>query len=181
MTAKRSSSRRSQLEKEIAELHELAFAAPVDSPFPDATYLEIERDSVIRARVLLDCAMVEEFTALIIMDHVLADSPKWNEIKYFGRIKRYHVFYDNVLGRLPARYKVAVARKFTRIPKNILKTIQRMLALRDVFAHVHTLDYTKERDLDYKGKSILSKAGFKSYIQDSRDAIAFLVEKTNVL
>ena len=181
MTAKHSSNRRSQLEKDIVELRELAFAPPDDLPFSDATYLEIERDSIIRARVLLDCAMVEELTALIIMDHVLADSPKWNDIKYFGRIKRYHVFYDDILGRLPARYKLAVVRKFIRIPKNILKTIQRMLALRDVFAHVYTLDYTKERDLDYKGKSILSKAGFKSYIQDSRDVITFLVEKSKVL
>jgi len=169
------------LEKQIAELRELAFAAPDHSPFPDAVYLAIERDSVIRARVLLDCAMVEELTALIIMDHVLTDSSKWNEIEYFGRIKRYRVFYDDILGRLPARYKVAVARKFTHIPKNILKTVQRMLALRDVFAHVYTLDYTKKRDLDYKGKNILSKAGFKSYMQDSSDAIVFLVEMSKIL
>jgi hypothetical protein len=125
--------------------------------------------------------MVEEVTAIIIMDHVLDDSPKWNQIKYFGRIKKYHVLYGDVLGRLPARHKLAVAKKFIRIPKTISNTIQRMFALRDVFAHVRTLDYSKRRDLDYKGENILSEAGFQSYMQDSSDAVAFLVEKSSVL
>lgn len=181
MTGKRSSSRRSRLEREIEELRELAFSSPDDSVFPDATYLEIERDSVVRARVLLDCGMLEELMALIIMDHILADCSKWNEIEYFGRIKKYYVFYDDILGRLPARHKMSVVRKFIRIPKSISKTIGRMLALRDVFAHVYTLDYTKTRDLDYKGLNILSKAGFKSYIEDATDVIAFLVKKAKIL
>jgi hypothetical protein len=173
--------RSERLKNEIKELRRIAFEAPKESPFPDAEYLEIERDSIVRARVLLDCAMVEEVTAIIIMDHVLDDSTKWNQIKYFGRIKKYSVLFDDVLGRLPARHKLAVVKKFIRIPKNISNTIQRMLALRDIFAHVCTLDYTKRRDIDYKGKSILSEAGFQSYVQDSSDAIAFLVEKSSVL
>jgi hypothetical protein len=115
------------------------------------------------------------------MDHVLDDSPKWNQIRYFGRIKKYHMLYDEVLGRLPARYKLAIAKKFIRLPKTISKIIQRILALRDVFAHVRILDHSKRRDLDYKGENILSEAGFQSYMQDSSDAIAFLVKKSVVL
>ena len=169
------------LKNEIKELRKIAFGAPKNSPFPYSEYLEIERDSIVRARILLDCAMVEEVIAVIIMDHVLDDSPKWNQIKYFGRIKRHRVLYDDVLGRLPARYKLSVAKKFIGIPKTISKTIQRMLALRDVFAHVRTLDYTKRRQLDYKGKNILSTAGFQSYMQNSSDAVKFLIEKSSVL
>lgn len=137
---KRRSRRRSRMEREIAELRALAFSPPDDSDIPDATYLEIKRDSVVRARVLLDCSMAEELMALIIMNHILVDCPKWNEIEYFGRIKRYYVFYDDILGRLPARHKMSVVRKFIRVPKSISKTVGRMLALRDVFAHVRTLD-----------------------------------------
>jgi hypothetical protein len=173
--------RSDRLKKEITELRKIAFGAPKHSPFSEAEYLEIERDSIVRARVLLDCAMVEEVTAIIIMDHVLDDSPKWNQVKYFGCTKKYHVLYDEVLGRLPARYKLAVVKKFIRIPKTISKTIQRMLGLRDVFAHVRTLDYSKRRNLGYKGKNILSEAGCQSYMQDSSDAVAFLVEKSGVL
>jgi hypothetical protein len=173
--------RSTRLKREIAELRELAFGAPDDSPFPEALYDEIERDSIIRARVLLDCALVEELTALAIMHFVLVDSEKWRKVKYFGRIKRYHIFYDDVLGRLPARYKVAVVKKFTRVPKNISKTIERMLALRDLFAHVHTVDYKKKQGLEYKGESILSKAGFQSYMKDSSSVMSYLVKTSKVL
>ncbi len=175
------SARSDRLKKEIEELRMIAFGAPEHSPFSEADYLDIERESIVRARVLLDCAMVEEVTAVIIMDHVLDDSPKWNQIKYFGRIKKYRVLFDDVLGRLPARYKLAVAKKFIRIPKAISKTIQRTLALRDLFAHVRTLDYSKRTDLEYKGDNILSETGFRTYMQDSCEAVAFLIEKSSVL
>jgi len=111
---------------------------------------------------------------------VLTDCPKWNRIKYFGRIKRYYIFFDDILGRLPARHKMAVVKKFIHVPKGISKTVERMLALRDVFAHVRTLDYNKKKGLDYKGQSILSKNGFESYMKDSTDVIAFMIKKTNV-
>jgi len=76
---------------------------------------------------------------------------------------------------------MAVTKKFIRIPKEISETIQRMLALRDVFAHVRTLDNTKRSALLYKGNSILSKSGFQSYLQDSIEAVAFLIRKSSVL
>lgn len=180
MKSKRTS-RSDRLKKEIEELRTIAFGAPEHLPFSESDYLEIERESIVRARVLLDCAMVEEATAIIIMDHLLDDSPKWQQIEYFGRIKRYRVLYEDVLGRLPARHKLAITKKFIRIPKNIADTIQRMLALRDIFAHVRTLDYTKQKSLLYKGNNVLSKAGFQSYVQDSINAVGFLIEKSGVV
>lgn len=181
MTKKPRSNRRSCLEKEVVEMRELAFSRPEDSPFPEADYLEIERESVVRARVLLDCAMLEEAAAIIIMDHVLADCPKWHEIEYFGRIKRYRILYDDILGRVPARHKMRVVAKFIRLPKKISHAAERMLALRDLLAHVRTLDYTRKQALQYKGQSILSKPGFESYLKDSTHVVASLIEKSSVL
>jgi len=180
MKGKRHSSHSSRLKREIADLRKLAFARPKHSTIPDSEYLEIERDSVIRGRVLLDCALLEEVAAIIIMNHLLVDCPKWGERKYFGRIKRYMIFYDDILGRLPARHKMLVVRKFMHVPKAIWEKADRMLALRDLFAHVRTLDYTKRRALNYKGQSILSKGGFKSYLEGSTDVVTFLIEKSGV-
>lgn len=180
MRGKRRSNCNSRLKREIAELRKLAFARPEHSTIPDSEYLKVERDSVVRARVLLDCALLEEAAAIIIMDHVLADCPKWNKVKYFGRIKRYHIFYDDILGRLPARHKMLVVRNFIHMPNNIFEKANRMLAFRDLFAHVRTLDYTRKRALNYKGQGILSKGGFESYLQDSIDVVCFLIEKTGV-
>ena len=171
-----------KLQREIEKLGIVAFGPPEESSsFRESDYLEMQREGIIRARVLLDCAIIEEITAIIIMDHILDDCSKWNQTNYFGRIKKYRVLYDDVLGRLPARHKLAVVKKFIRIPKAIYKTIERMLALRDLFAHVATLDYTKRKALKYRGNNILSEAGFRSYIQDSREAIAFLIKKSSVL
>jgi len=119
--------------------------------------------------------------ALIIMNYVLADCPKWHQIKYFGRIKKYRVFYDHILGRLPARHKTSVVKKFIRLPKGVSKTLDRMLALRDVFAHVYTLDYSKTRDLNYKGQSVLSVAGFEAYLHDSTEVVEFFARRANIL
>ncbi len=181
MTAKRRTERYRRIERQIVEMRELAFGRQQNSRYPDADYLEIERDSIVRARVLLDCALVEEMSALIIMNHVLASDSKFNEITYFGRIKRYHVLYDQVLGRLPARFKMSVVRKFIRVPRQVSQTVERMLALRDVFAHVCTLDYNQRRNLEYKGQNILSTAGFAAYVHDSRDGTAFLIGRSRVL
>jgi hypothetical protein len=181
LVKRKRSARSDRLKKQIEDLRRIAFGAPEPSPFPETDYLEIERESIVRARVLLDCAMIEEVTAIIIMDHVLTDSPKWSQTEYFGRIKRYRVLYDDVLGRLPARHKLTVAKKFIRIPNSTSVTIQRMLALRDIFAHVRTLDYSRRRDLEYKGSDILTEAGFRSYMKDSSGAIAFLIGKSSIL
>jgi hypothetical protein len=181
MTAKRQTARYKRIERQIADMRELAFGRPENSPYSDADYLEIERDSIVRARVLLDCALVEEMSALIIMNHVLASDPKFNETTFFGRLKRYYVFYDDVLGRLPARFKMSVVKKFIRVPRQVSQTVERMLALRDVFAHVCTLDYSRRKNLEYKGHNILSETGFAAYVDDSRDATAFLIEHSRVL
>src|SRR5712691_6024040 len=89
--------------------------------------------------------------------------------------------YDDVLGRLPARFKMSVVKKFIRVPRQVSQTVERMLALRDVFAHVCTLDYNRQRNLEYKGPNILSETGFAAYVHDSRDATAFLIEHSRVL
>ena len=168
--------RSNRLKKEIEALRMRAFGMPENTPIPEADYLELERDSIVRARVLIDCAMVEEVTAIIIMDHVLDDSPKWNQVKYFGRIKKYRVLYDDVLGRLPARYKLGVVKKFIRIPKNISRTIQRMLALRDVFAHVRTLDYSHQELVNLPiDKKTLYKVVVSSRIKENQ--VRQIVEK----
>jgi hypothetical protein len=162
-------------------MRELAFAAPKDGIFPESTYLQIEKSAVVRARIIMDCALIEEVTALMIMNYILSDSPKWNKIEYFGRIKRYRLFFDEVLARLTSRNKINVVKKFTKIPRRLAETLQRMFALRDMLAHVCTFDYSDKRALQYKGKNILSLDGFQSYIEDSNKLIVSLMEKARVV
>jgi hypothetical protein len=162
-------------------MRELAFPSPSGGGDLDIASLEIERDAIVRARVLLDCALIEELTALIIMNFLLSDSPRWRKIKYFGRIKRYHLFYDSVLARLSGRQKFAVVKKIIDLPRDIRATVDRMFALRDVLAHVYTFDSSGNRALEYKGKGVLTKAGFASYVGDSSRVISWLMRKYHLL
>ncbi len=59
------SSRAKKPKKEIEELRTMAFGAPEHSLFRGAEYLEIEQESIVRPRVLLDYVMIEEATAII--------------------------------------------------------------------------------------------------------------------
>jgi hypothetical protein len=63
MTTKRQTARYKRIERQIADMRELAFGRPKDSPLSDANYLEVDRESIVRVRVLLDCALVEEISA----------------------------------------------------------------------------------------------------------------------
>jgi hypothetical protein len=158
MKQKLPSNRRSvRLQKQIEELREIAFKAQAGRHSSDSIYLEMERDSVVRARILLDASMAEELLALAIMHQILADCKGFRELKYFGRTKKYRVFFADILGRVPARHKMTVLKKFIQIPKAVRETVDRMLALRDLFAHVCTLDYGRQRELMYNGHSVLTR------------------------
>src|SRR5574341_585874 len=110
------------------------------------------------------------------MNYILSDSPKWNQIKYFGRIKRYSLFYHEVLSRLTSRQKITVVKRITTVPRILLNTIARIFALKDILSHVYTFDYTNKRALQYKGMNVLAVDGFKSYLEDSHEVIVFLVK-----
>lgn len=172
--------KRTVLEQEIAHMREIAFSGPPGTPAQDLTYLEIEREAIVRARIIMDCACFEEAAAIAIMDCALRDSPKWNSIRYFGRIKRYSILYG-ALGRLSAREKLAAVRKLKRMPPEIWKTLERAFALRNALAHVYTFDYSNLRRLQYKGQSVLSLAGFQSYTSDSYQALQFLLRTAGLL
>ena len=181
MAKRKSLSRHAHLRRELEQIRGLAFSAPEGTSHKNTVYLEIERGALIRARILLDCAILEELWALMIMNYTLTDSPKWNERKYFGRVKRYVLFYQEILGRLPAHQKMVVVKKVARVPKSIAKIAERMLALRNILSHVYTVDYTNKRALQYNGHSILTLPGFESYVEDSSRVVSYFIEAANVL
>jgi hypothetical protein len=181
MSAARLISNRSRKVHEIAELRELAFPAPRANAPLWSVRLEIEKGAVVRARVLLDSALVEELAALMIMHYVLDDCDRWRQLRYFGRVKKYRVLYEDALGRLPARQKLAIVRKFAFVPRAHVTAITRILALRDVLAHVYTFSGSNTRALHYKGHSVFGRPGLDLYVQDASAVIDWLLRKVRLL
>jgi hypothetical protein len=130
---------RDRLVAELAEFREIAFPTPPKGHHFERALLISAKNAVVIGRVLMDCALIEELSALVLMHYWLAKDRVFMGRLYFGRIKRYKSLSD-ALGRLPARQKMATLRKVTRVPKSVASNIDRMLAIRDVFAHVRTIE-----------------------------------------
>jgi hypothetical protein len=144
---------RDRLLAEIADFREAAFPQAAGHDAATLAALEMERGAVVRGRILSDCALMEELAALVIMHYVLSDCPRFTRLKYFGRIKKYRLFYEDVLGRLTARQKLAFLRKTAPVPKSVAGTVERMLALRDLLAHVLTIEDHAD-SVKWKGTSV---------------------------
>jgi len=166
-----------QLQGEIERIKNTAYKFRGDDCANRITVLKMERDAIIRSRVLLDCLMIEEVMSLIIMDYVLHDSPKWKSIKYFGRIKRYRLLYDKILTYIPPFQKLNILKDIINLPRNIERILRRIFNLRNVLAHVFTIDYTKEQEVEYAGRTIFDVDGFEKYVEEANQSAIFLFDK----
>jgi len=171
------SKKEKKLQEEIELIKDIAYKFKGDAHTNRITTLQMERDTLIRSRVLFDCLMIEEAMSLIIMDYVLQDSPKWKNIKYFGRIKRYRMLYDKVLAHIPPFQKLSMLKEIIDLPPNIHKILRRIFGLRNVLAHVFTIDYTKEQEVEYAGRTIFNVDAFVKYVEQANQAIIFLFDK----
>ena len=144
--------------------------------------LELEKQEMIRAQILLDSTMIEEAINILIMSIILKDSEQFKNIEFFGRIKRFVVFYDDILGRIFGQQKLDIVNRFRRIPREIEKTTRSIFNLRNLFAHVFTVsDYTKAKRLNYKGQSILEIETFKQYHKDAQRAKDYFIKRAGIL
>ena len=147
----------------------------------DKYTLELEKEKLIKGQVLSDCTVIEEAMSVLIMDYILKDSKKWKEIDYFGRIKRFLLLYDEILGHIPPFQKLNIVRKIIRIPKKIENTTLKVFNLRNVFSHSFTLDYTKRKRILYDGVSILNPVNFEKYFNDSVEAKRFFIKRAKIV
>ena len=71
---------------------------------------------------------------------------------------------------------MTAVKSIAKPPKAVVSTVERMLALRDVLAHVHTINPDHAATI-YKGHSIFSKAGLEIYSEDAHMSIVWLLDK----
>jgi hypothetical protein len=143
--------------------------------------LEKEKEKLIEIQIISDCTLIEEAMNIIIMKHILKDSKSWRETRYFGRIKRFMILYDDILGHIFPFQKINIVKKFLPIPRKIESTTRNIFDLRNVFAHHHTIDYTKKRRILYDGMSIFDINNFEKYWNDSIDVKRYFIRRSGVL
>jgi len=169
-----------KLRYEINELNKFILGHLATGKF-EKDALQKEKEKLIEIQIISDCTLIEEFMNIIIMRHVLKDSKSWRKIRYFGRIKRFMILYDDILGHISPFQKINIVKKFSPIPRKIESTTRNIFDLRNVFAHHHTIDYTKKRRILYDGVSIFDINNFKKYWDNSIDAKRFFIRRSGVL
>jgi len=176
----RSSPKIKRLRQEIEEIRKL-----FDESIPKGKFhedaLQIEKEKMIKSQVISDCTLVEEVLSIIIMDHILKDSKRWREVKYFGRTKRFRMLYDEILGRISPFQKIEIVKQLIKLPHKIESTTRKIFDLRNLFAHTYTLDYTKKRKILYNGVNIFDVENFKKYWDDSIDMKRFFIRRSKIL
>jgi hypothetical protein len=143
--------------------------------------LKMEKEKLIRSQVISDCTLIEELIGLAIMNEILEDSKSWRTIKYFGRIKRFRIFSDEILALISPFRKLDILKKLTFIPHKTEKLTRKIFDLRNLFAHTFTLDYSKAEKILYNGVSIFEISNFKKYCEDSTGVIRFFLRRSKVL
>jgi hypothetical protein len=168
--------KRKKLLADIQQIRKIAF----DSNYEATTVLELERERLIRMRILEDCLTIEESISILIMNSILMDSAKWKKLKYFGHIKRFNVFFTEILGYLFSFQKLAILKRLMEIPKKIEKTTRRIIALRNTFSHAATFAYSDVKKINYGDGSIFDTCIFEKYVRDSNMVIEFFLKKMRV-
>jgi len=169
-----------KLRQEIDELYKFILGHLATGEF-EKDALDKEKEKLIEIQIISDCTLIEEAMNIIIMKHILRDSKSWQKIRYFGRIKRFMILYDEILGHISPFQKINIVKKFSPIPKKIESATHKIFNLRNVFAHHHTIDYTKKRRILYDGMSIFDINNFKKYWDDSIGAKCFFIRRSGVL
>lgn len=172
----RTTQKRKKLLADIQQIKKIAF----ESNYEATTVLELERERLIRMRILEDCLAIEESMSILIMNSILMDSAKWKKLKYFGHIKRFKVFFTEILGHLFSFQKLAILKRLMEIPKKIEKITKRIFALRNTFSHTTTLAYSDVKRKNYGDGSIFDTCIFEKYVRDSTMVIEFFLKKISV-
>lgn len=96
-------------------------------------------------------------------------------------MKRFMILYDEVLGHISPFQKINIVKKFSPIPRKIESATHKIFDLRNVFAHHHTIDYSKKRRILYDGVSIFDINNFKKYWDDSIEAKRYFIRRSGIL
>jgi hypothetical protein len=170
---------RAQLVAELAQFREIAFPTPPEGHPYELDLLDSAKDAVVRGRVLIDCALMEELSGVVLMHYWLATDRAFMRLRYFGRNKKYRSLFD-ALGRVSARQKMAALKNAVRVPKAVTSNVERMLAIRDVLAHRRTFE-AEHVSIMYKGASVFSATGLERFVRDATVTIRWFARKARLM
>lgn len=134
--------------------------------------LEAARDKIIRGQVIIWYTLVDEFLAMELCHYYFGRKRSFPKL---WKTKRFQLFNYHVLEELHLMQKLRHVKAMSKIPKNVLATIERLNALRNGLAHALFPENLHKSTPKWKGKNIFSLDGVKALQDDVDEVVGFFL------
>ena len=154
----------------IAELEELSRWCGVDYHDIEeyerdqrTSILECAKDQIIRSHIIMSYTLVDEFLNCEICWYNFGKKHSFIQL---WRTKKFQRFNHHVIEGLSILEKLRYVRSFIKVPKTIVTDIERLNSLRNGLAHSLFPSNLRSSKPIWKGESIFSLNGIKSFSVD---------------
>jgi hypothetical protein len=135
------------------------------------TGLEVTKDKVIRAQVIVWYTLVDEFLNIRLCHYFFGAKADFIRL---WKTKKFQLFNYHILEELSLMKKLAFVRSLVKMPKQIVSDIGRLNALRNGIAHALYPQNLKRNTPVYKGKNIFTIEGLRLLRDDSERVLRYL-------
>lgn len=134
--------------------------------------LELMRNKVIRAEVVMKYVLVDEHLNGELCDHFFGRKRSYIEL---WRTKKFKYFNHHILEELSLMQKLRYVKSLRQIPRSISADIERLNALRNGLAHAFFPENLRKSQPVWKGKDIFSLDGLRAFTEDMNQVNEFFV------
>ncbi|HRY62236.1 MAG TPA: hypothetical protein P5056_00460 [Candidatus Paceibacterota bacterium] len=166
-------------QKDIQELLKIASLNELTDTGSDNIYtfahLGGQRQKLIRMMVLETYLQIDTKMNILIANfffHHCQDDCE--EVQKITTSKEFIVFSEKILNEMPFLRKVSSIKSFIFVPKKIVTDLNKLNDLRNAMAHALIPENLGTERVTYKGKSIFTLEGVRSFNKDMKSILSFL-------
>lgn len=137
------------------------------------TRLELMRRAAVRQEVVTRYTLIDEYLGSELSVHFFGTEKTFPAL---WKTKRFQLFNYHFLEEMSLLPKFRYVKALRRIPKTVAADVERLNALRNGVAHAFFPENLKKSRAVWKGKSIFSFDGLKTFHADMRVVTQFFQE-----
>jgi midasin (ATPase involved in ribosome maturation) len=145
------------------------------------TYLELMKNKLIRADIIMKYTLIDEFLTVIIVHFYFPRKNKNTSFRAQWRSKRFQIFNHYLMEETYLLSKMRVVRAIDEVPSKIRDIIERINALRNAVAHSffpeNRRQYVGYKKVVYNNIDIYTTAGVRRLSDDFDVVSEYLRER----
>lgn len=158
----------------LAGLGKIKSKSKLDKLYFNAN-LEAQKRQLIRMMILESYLQIDAKIGILITNFFFSHCNNNYEImQKITSSEQFKAFQDKILYEMPFLRKVSILKSFTTVPKVISSDIYKINDLRNAIAHALIPELLGQERITYKGESIFSVRGAKTFDGDVAKVMEFL-------